>query len=240
MQNTLHSFGCSFSEHFFDRLKNSYLDSNVFDLYKDKYGESNLKSWHQYISNEFNLDLNIQGHSGGSNYQIFQSFCDSVDKLKENDIVIIEWSYINRFRIVSNQNDGWTPILSNQSEHDLIPTDSLDKLIFLRETKSHYKDEILSYMKLINAFCKLKGIILFYWTIDETLFNYFYKKNVIDDNWLFNDIHFENFNYVDYVLEVGGLTIYDEISISDPHFGIKGNEIFGKLSIEYIKNKLKF
>lgn len=235
MNNTLHSFGCSFSEHFYHRLQNSYLDLSVFNSYKEIYGEDSLVSWHEYISNEFKLNLNIQGHSGGSNYQIFQSFCDSVYNIKENDIVIIEWTYINRFRVVSNEHNGWTPILSNQSEHDFIEKGSLNKILFLRETKDYYKDEIISYMKIINELCILKGCKIYYWTIDEKLFNYFYKKNIINEFWLFYDNHFENFNYVQYILDNNGLLIKDELSYQDPHFGIMGNKVLGNLICNYIK-----
>lgn len=235
MSNTLHSFGCSFSEHFSNRLQTSYLDLSVFNSYKELYGESSLVSWHEYISNEFNLQLNVDSHSGGSNYQIFQSFCDSIHNIKENDIVVIEWTYINRFRIVSNDHNGWTPILSNQSEHDFIEKDALNKILFLRETKDYYKDEIISYMRVINELCTLKKSRIYYWTIDEKLFNYFYKKNVINQFWLFNDQHFENFNYVQYILDNGGLLIKDEVSFQDPHFGIMGNKILGNLICNYIK-----
>jgi len=239
MTNTLHSFGCSFSEHFLERLENSYLNHDVLNSYLKLYKRDDLKSWHEYISNDLNLELNIQGHSGGSNYQIFESLCNSVDKFKENDIIIVEWSYVNRFRLSGEDSENWTPILSNHSEHSFIDKESLNKILYLRETKNQYKNEIISYMNIINSLCDSKNIKVFYWTIDHMLFNYFYDNNHINDSWLFFDKHSSNFNYVEFILNNGGLKIEDEVNHKDPHFGIAGNKIFGELSNDYIKNYLK-
>ncbi len=95
--NNLWIFGDSFSSTCFphersDNMKN-YL--NTID-------SVDIKSWSELLSEKLNYDLKNFAKGGNSNYQIFQDFCDQSHLIKENDIVVIGWGLIQKFRISQN------------------------------------------------------------------------------------------------------------------------------------------
>ena len=94
---------------------------------------------------------------GNDNYTIFQTFCDNVEYIKNNDIVIIGWTSYCRFRLTDKNN--WQQILPTVDfKIDGISKQTIDEIFINRESSGKYVDEINSWIKLINLY--LKNLIL--------------------------------------------------------------------------------
>jgi hypothetical protein len=104
--NTLHTFGCSYTAHFENNNGRSQ-----YEDYKKFRGGTYPKIWPELLSEKMGLKLNNPSAGGSSNYEIFQSFCDIVPKLNEGDVVVIGWSYKERYRLVDTKLKIFTRIL---------------------------------------------------------------------------------------------------------------------------------
>lgn len=241
MKNNLWTFGCSFTEIFIDRLKK--LPSNLFDYYKKNYSESELVSWQEIVSSKLDMNLKNYGWGGGSNYQIFQSICDNSNKFTKNDVIIIEWTDITRSRITtkeSQENNSWVSILSGAeiNKNDYYKIDIIKNRIY-----DNYKDEVLSFMTMINRLCDEIGCKVYYWTIDMYFLEYLKQNKKLDKRWLFyNKFLIKNLdtNYIGYISGSGGKSINEETQIDDNHFGVSGNKVLGKLIIDYINEDFSY
>ena len=98
------------------------------------------------------------------NYSIFESFCEIVDKIKKNDVLIFGWSSPERFRVISAGGywrqmapsyDRSSPIVHNLSEQ------TIDE-IFVNRTHIKYSTEVNNWIKLINI--ALKDKVVIHWT----------------------------------------------------------------------------
>ena len=78
-------------------------NANLISKYKEYYkylnGEPFPKIWPQLLAEKLNADLVCLGLDGACNYTIFDKFCGYVDNINEDDLVIIGWSFIERYRI---------------------------------------------------------------------------------------------------------------------------------------------
>jgi hypothetical protein len=66
----------------------------------------------EIVASNFEYQIINLGKGGSDNYTIFETFCKNVNKIKENDIVIIGWSDVGRFRLATKTND-WTSLVPN-------------------------------------------------------------------------------------------------------------------------------
>jgi hypothetical protein len=146
--NTLHTFGCSFTAFFVEGRK-EYKD------YMDFRGGAFPKIWSELLSERMGLKLSNNGVGGSSNYDIFQSFCDNLVKIKKNDIVIIGWSFKERFRLVNETHDlfikvdaGFNTELLNVSEN------TIDEILCNRMSKK-WCEEVHSWEKAIKKLSDL-------------------------------------------------------------------------------------
>jgi hypothetical protein len=156
MKNKLWIFGDSFSDKF--QVKEGYWANDYIEWkgYIPKvYGE--------ILSEKLDMDLNLICKSGICNYTIFENICNNIHKIGKNDIVIINWSKVNSFRIVE-KNHTWKSIIPSLTQtHKLSTTDELSE-ITLNEIGSNrfhglYAEEVNSWMKLINFALKENQII---------------------------------------------------------------------------------
>ena len=179
---TLWTFGDSFTESFRDnkaRWVDEYIDWKGY--IPKVYGE--------VITNELELELVNLGKGGSDNYSIFQAVCDSVHRINSNDIIIIGWSYTVRFRLAANKN-SWKPILPNSDTNlkDISHT-TISEILVNRDNEL-YKDEVRSWMKLLDY--TFPNNVLIHWSWRDFIPNYFGDISTIFDetNGLINDNHF--------------------------------------------------
>jgi hypothetical protein len=153
MANTLWTFGDSYTEGFGFWAKEyikwkGYKPFNFTDI----------------LSRDFGFIKKNMGLGGSDNYSIFETFCKNIEKIKEDDFVIIGWSNHIRFRLAT-KNDTWVSLRPGDS-HDLSLFEHLSKQsideILLNRSSYKFAHEVDSWIKLINIALPKTDII--HWT----------------------------------------------------------------------------
>jgi hypothetical protein len=213
--NTLHTFGCSFTAFFVEGRK-EYKD------YMDFRGGTFPKIWSELLSERMGLKLSNNGVGGSSNYDIFQSFCDNLSNIKKDDVVIIGWSFKERFRLVNENLDlfikvdtGFKVNLPNVSKN------TIDEILCNRMNEK-WCEEVHSWEKVIKTLSELIGFKLFIWSLDDT----FPEHNGLME--LFGKMGIE--------------TIYEETNglIYDFHFSEKGHKVQSDYFYDILTNKKQY
>jgi hypothetical protein len=174
------------------------------------------KGYVDFLSEYFSCEAHNFAIQGNDNYSILESFCENLDKIKNDDLVIINWSNVDRFRIV-NSFDSWIRILPNRLEM-LNQTDismkTIDQIMVNRMSKK-YCEEVLNWSKLINQLSKEKKIVQ--WSYVENL-----KSKTI--------------KYINPILE--NIVTETKGEVNDNHFSEKGNEELSKYILKYLNDNL--
>ena len=147
MKNKLWVFGDSYTEGF-------KVDEGWSKKYIDWKGYV-PKVYGEFISEKFNLKLKNFGKGGTNNYQIFQNICDNIDSIKQNDIVVIQWSQQHRFRLVDKDNQ-WLDFFNDSDEYksrikkcEYVSEDTIREIIYNR-LNSKWLEEQSSWEKIIK------------------------------------------------------------------------------------------
>jgi hypothetical protein len=243
MNNTLYTFGCSFTEDF-----KSFFESE-FDTLRKRYMVNHLngavpKSWPEVLSEKLNMNLvnraAVHGHQyenhreGNCNSSIFNNICHMCDEFKKGDVVIVEWSFMVRFKWATDW--GMITILPNQSPKSLINENVAEEIIVNRYNKV-WVDELFVMMKMLNKLSESIGFDIYYWTVDNEILNHKMKTIVNDQRWLLSD-QIMNKYYFSLINDNGGFSISDETNgtIDDTHLGVTGHNVLSNLFYDYIIN----
>lgn len=146
-----------------------------FEYYR-RYRNDNFPiSWSEILSAKLNLKLNNYAVEGQSNYDIFEWFCKMSDRIKPNDIVLIGWSHVQRFRLYDEFTKNFITIRPNAIKNSNTPSllngisqNTLDETLKNR-TNNKCIEEVGHWEKLMTDYCMLKKCFIFYWTFDNTL-----------------------------------------------------------------------
>ena len=138
-------FGDSFSE--------NWKTDNPYSIWKGY----TPKTYSEIISEELRLEcFNFSG-AGWSNYDIFEAVCRNVDSIAENDIIIILWSGLNRFRLVNHQLNIWISMqpasFKLKQKDNLIPNGISEKTIdetIVNRNHILYKEEVQNWINLLK------------------------------------------------------------------------------------------
>lgn len=202
--STLHTFGCSYTAFYENSKRKEYIEYKKFN------GGKFPKIWPELLSEKLNFDLNNLGAEGSSNYEIFHSFCDNIENLKKDDIVIIGWSYKERFRIVNPKTKQFVrvgPGFFPNPEIKGVSEDCIEEILVNRMEK-RWVDEVVSWEKIIKKLCDFIGVKLLIWSFDTTI-----PKH---DGFAYLLNH-----------EYGATNILEETDgkIDDHHYGTKGHMV---------------
>ena len=159
-------FGDSFTEGFDE---SNYYSKNPLPDWRKKYIE-----WKGYVPQVFNTilakKLNIEtiniGITSIDNYSIFHTIIHHLSLIKPNDIIIVGWSSIQRFRLV-NLNNEFEPISAhwNNLNDEQLKKKGVDisqktiNEIFVNRLSLRYIDEINDYIKILKLLLKSNKII---------------------------------------------------------------------------------
>ena len=105
-------------------------------------------------------------NGGCSNYDIFHTLIKNIDKINNDDIIIIGWTQMIRFRIASKRNDFYNVMVAvvDQMNHLIdVPSQSLIDITLNRSNNSIYYDELTDYIKIINKSLPNNKIINWTW-----------------------------------------------------------------------------
>lgn len=157
-------FGDSFSDRFSDYDVVKYHDSDYRVRYHKWKGYSPL-SYGEVISKELGCDIEILSSAGASNTEIFHTFISKMDEITEGDLVIVNWTYLNRFRIANDNNEFDKVMIQAgcKSPNSLVNIKSLEEIGVNRNSHTIYYKEVSDYSKVIKKICNNK-IYTFIWT----------------------------------------------------------------------------
>ena len=154
------------------------------------------KVYGNFISEMLNYNLKNLGKAGSDNYSIFEEFCKSYKNIKDDDIVIIGWSYFGRFRL-ANKGNTWISLVPNFNNHlnsfDSISENTINEILINR-TNSIYIEEVNNWIKFISLACSNKKII--HWSTlkgeGELNTHHFFQMEKIyeETDGLINDTHY--------------------------------------------------
>ena len=255
---TLHLFGDSFTQ--------GHLLDGSFPRYHDwrEYRGGDLPlCWGDLLSAKLGMKMANHAVAGMSNTEIFQTFCRHSDEVQNGDIVIINWTYTQRFRWAYYYEPQklyqWKRLSANR-EDGIIISESTRQDIAVNKTLPPYIEEVYEQEKLIREFSKSKGFRLFFWSADIDVINNLPSEKLNKEYYLLHDeiekipldipTQTNNHSFVrmgkkrtifDVFFEKGGTTISDETNeiVGDGHLGEKGHLIQYELFYKYItKNNL--
>lgn len=227
MKNKLYIYGCSYSELVDER---GYLEYIKWRNYEP------IKTWSEILAKKLNLNLINRAQGALCNEIIFQKFCNDCNYFNEGDVVIIEWSFFNRYswidiydNLISCSTDGYK---------DSITLNCAEQISVAR-THSAYKKQIIDFQKLIDDYLNLKGIKVWYWHADPSAHEYIDlndKRYLLIDEIMKNNDNFQRCTF-DVVYELGGCDIETETNgvVKDNHFGELAHKIKAELFYEHIK-----
>lgn len=160
-------FGDSFSQKFsdFDQKLYDPIDYRVrYHIWK---GYS-PKCYGEIIAEQLNYDLEILASAGNSNDEIFHSFIDEMDKITDGDIVIVNWTYPNRFRIADDNNKFEKVMIQAgcKSPNRFVSEKTLEEIGVNRNSSSIYYKEVSNYTKVIKKICGNKILPIFWYFSD--------------------------------------------------------------------------
>lgn len=237
--NTLWIFGDSFSA----EINNNDVHENHKKFMELK-GISTIPSWSSILSDKLKLTKNNLSKGGDSNYQIFQNFCDICHLIQPNDIVIIGWGLISKFRISHNNQ------FVNLDQHGLRDIGMVSKKTLEEISKNRLKnekkinrrdrwaEEVYLWENVIYELSKNKNFEVFFWSSEEPRLIYCEsndfknKKNYLCPN--------SESMLISHLKDFGCTTISDESNgeIGDTHFGIEGNRKVAEIFYSEIVKKI--
>jgi hypothetical protein len=230
--STLHTFGCSYTADY-------TLDGAIYKKFYNIRGGNFPDVWPKILAKKLNFELNNFGKGGVGNDFIFNQICKNFKQFKKNDIVIIGWSYINRYKWVDFNSNLWmmanysVPAVSKENNQIIH-----DEISFNR-THPLYVEEVYDYMKLIDYLSEQIEFDLYYWSGDCNLIYPIPTSERQDKKFLMSNLIGENnetpFNEV---FKLGGKRIFEETNniIDDSHFGESAHKIMGELFYNHIIN----
>lgn len=226
IKNNLHIFGCSYSE-LLDRGYEPYVEWKGYCP----------KSWSELLAEKLDLNLINYAQGANSNEMILQNFCKNIDNFKKNDVIILEWSFLNRFTWLNEYDEM---ISCSYTGFDKTLDQSLAEIIAVTRSSDPYKLQILDFQKLIDNYCKLKGVDIWYWHAEPKMYEYVDvsdKRYLIIDEIMKNNTKFERCTF-DVVYELGGCDIETETNgeVKDNHFSESAHKIKAELFYNHIKN----
>ena len=256
---TLHLFGDSFTQ--------GHLLDTSFPRYHDwrEYRGGDLPlCWGDLLSDKLGMKIKNQAMAGMSNTEIFQTFCRHSNEFERGDMVIINWTYTQRFRWAYYYGGPqklyqWKRLSANSEDGSII-SESTRQDIAVNKTLLPYIEEVYEQEKLIKEFSKSKGFRLFFWSADIDVINNLPSEKLNNEYYL---LHQEieqlplkiqpgvnNHSFVrmgmkrtifDVFFNHGATTICDETNgvVGDGHLGENGHLVQYELFYKYItKNNL--
>jgi hypothetical protein len=227
--NKLWTFGCSYTEGYVE-------SSQTFQEYKKYCGGEFPKTWTEILAEKLNLLLVNKGEGASGNQQIFQEFCKNSNKFSQNDIIIIGWTFLERYRIALDD-QTWLKLGPGKVNQNIAISEDCHESLVINRTLKPYVDEIYNYEKLIDRFCESLSINVYYWTIiNELIYNQ--PKDILHDRkYLINDLIKDQYDNVFTVSnKFGGYNIFEETNglIQDYHQSKTGHEVQANLFYNHI------
>lgn len=209
IKNKLWCFGDSYTQRYnpnVDWCKN-YIDFKGY----------HPKVYCDFLGDELKIDSENLGVGGYDNYSIFETLCKNIHRIKEDDIIIIGWSSVIRFRLAS-KDGSWVKFVPGAvtdfhiSHHTDVSRTTIEE-IFINRDNHVYFNEVNSWIHFIN--CTMKNNKIVHWT-------------PFDDNVNLN---------AHKLLKLETIKMETE-TVEDNHYSENAHKKLSSMFIEILKNKL--
>ena len=231
----LHLFGDSYSA--------PYEEGHIpYKKYKEFRNGIFPKTWGELLSEK--LECELVNHAKGSigNDEIFNRFCKMSNKIEKDDIVIINWTYMHRFRWVNCDSKEWNNFSIHFDENmSRYISKTTSEEIGLNRTSDPYYEQLHDFENIIITLSKYVGFSVFFWNAD---FNFKYNSLMNKTTHKFylclDLIKGEGETIFNEVLRRGGLRINEETNglIYDIHLAESGHKIQFELFYEHIRKHM--
>jgi hypothetical protein len=239
----LFTFGCSYSENY-DVLYEKYKDSDGTNLpgqvkyIRDFLGGVAPKVWPQVLADLLSMESCNYARGGDCNDGIFEQVCIHSDEFTKDDIVIIQWTHLVRYRWPTQKtwvnyninyvtfNDYTIPYPS-ESQHN--------KIIISRDSDLIVK-EVYNWQKIIQQLSKLIGFKLYFWAGCNKIINVEDPSFIKNDMYIMHDCIINRNGIFQETHTYGGESIFHATNGANPdtHMAESGHKVLGKLFYEYI------
>jgi hypothetical protein len=157
----LFAFGCSYTEDCSIYYKMGGMSpEHHYVRYMRYKGDPLLGSrlpgaWTGFLGEKIGCEVINRGSGAASNGEIFSKICRECKSFEKNDIVIIEWTYLERFRWVNEKTNQWAKlgVYKDSETHDII-NKSTHQDISINRSYERYTEEIYDYEKIIDQLAK--------------------------------------------------------------------------------------
>ena len=164
--NNLFVFGDSYTQGHYK------IEYENYEKYKKLRGGILFDLWSEILSKKLDLILYNFGHSGCGNDEIFSRVCNNIGLIQKNDILIINWTYITRFRWADNT---WFKTIHGGPDPSI--KESTRKEILLNKLNPIWRNLIYEYEKIIDRLAETIGFDVYYWSADNNLIYNLSEKN---------------------------------------------------------------
>jgi len=164
--NTLWIYGDSFSLTF----KQHFETTNDWpQKYKNFKNGIIPKHFSEIIAEKLGMNINTYAQGGISNINIFDRFVGTFPLIQEDDIVIINWTALNRFPIATNENNftDIIPFVGHPKQNDNVSLNTTNEIAVNRDSYSIYYCEVINYCRIINHILKNNKVIHWTWIDDK-------------------------------------------------------------------------
>jgi hypothetical protein len=252
----LYCFGDSYTEGYKNDMK-----FWPYNAYRKYLGLDNPKDmpplWSDLLGEKFAIESFNYGKGGASNHETFFTFVDKCSNIQSGDIVIINWTYIQRcLWITEEERDDFSNILrsvsTHQGEHydpNGIYKETYDSIAVQRLSFS-WTYEILGYQKIIDELAKERGFDVYYWFTDNHLYENLLKiEDINQKKYILNDV-VSKYQYkhvdgefrmacflFDAIREYGAKTLYEDsegMCGDSMHLGGTGHRVQAEMFYSYI------
>ena len=235
---TLWTFGCSFTQPYFDMINHDGSEGH-YTKYRKYCGGTFPKTWSELLSDKIDYKLENHGRGGGSCYWSFHRFCEQSHNIQEGDVVIFQWSHIERFIIAQNGNELLN--ISGPWQFDSagdLSSRTVEE-IYVNRTQIAWIEEINNYMKLMDRLAELGKFKIFYWSACDSIINGESEEFRNQDKFLLNECNRDMIRYLQTKYE--GLTIAQETKeeVPDAHYGRYGHQVLCDLFYNDITSKIQ-
>jgi hypothetical protein len=248
----LHLFGDSYTQG-----HNLDLTYHPYQAWKNFRKGTLPPTWGELLAEKLKLTLSVRAIAGMSNHEIFMSFCEHAKDFTKGDIVIINWTYMPRFRWASFERDKegdiiidtrskptpkWKRLGGGINADDLFHINkSTLRDILLNRTEDIYLEEIYHYENLIEQLGKAMGFQFFFWSAENSLIFNLPKEKQRQRKYILHDefeITGSDHHFFEMIKRFGGFNINDDTNgaVLDNHLGESGHKVQSEMFYDYIVN----
>lgn len=249
---TLFSFGCSFTEEFKEIQK--FITPNTrIDYINQCFNGEAPESYPTILAKKLGFNVkNYAGvggyfnpinntYEGNCNQSIINNISHYCHEFKKDDIVIIEWTYVERFKWANELGKAMVTITpnflpeTNIADYPNFINNQTAEDIFINRMNTLWIDELFFQQKLITQLIQNVKANVFFWTMDNNLINHKRKEIQENTNYLLSDI-LKDDDYIKIFNNNGAKTIIEETDgkIKDWHYGVSGHKVQAELFHDYI------